>query len=128
MGCQSRTEHHLHEVVFFWTPVSDARRSVDVIHATDRGDESHAEPDGFCYQGDPGDRDGDEAMFSFLDELYGVCHPGDLNEQTTAGGESSEGSQTRVTCLVFASVIRYQSGTVDFAVNCAVICEPRSMI
>ena len=55
------------------------------------GDEGEAplcfiEPDGVCDQGDPGDGDEDEAMFSFLDELYGVCHPGDLNEQTTAGG------------------------------------------
>ena len=56
------------------------------------GDEGDArvcflEPDGVCDQGDPGYEDGDEAMFSFLDELYGVCYPGgDLNEQTTAGG------------------------------------------
>lgn len=55
------------------------------------GDEGEAplcflEPEGVCDQGDPGDGNEDEAMFSFLDELYGVCHPGDLNGQATAGG------------------------------------------
>ena len=44
------------------------------------------EPDGVCDQGKPGDGDDDEAMFSLLDEFYGVCYPGDLDEQATAGG------------------------------------------
>ena len=68
--------------------VATLSESCDQDNPGDKGDAPFYffEHEGVCDQGDPGDWDDGEAKFSFLDELYGVCYPGDLDEQTTAGG------------------------------------------